>query len=312
MLSRFKKVFFLFCGSFFLALPTWAQVSQSDFQIAHRDFFNLYAPNDRELNLSYRHEPSQEEDGGPGGYTQNYFSVSGEVPVPLDRDSFLIYGGTLGARFYDFDNVSTASTAISSDTLQKYVGSVGYGKFITDDLLLKGVVDLGLYSDFSDFDFGDALQVYGRSTLVYRLNPGTQFVTGIYSTDDLDDMDVFPILGFRTQSTTGKVHIAVTAPVDFQINYNQSSQTQFFLKGIVSGERYNIEAGPDGKNFDVDIKERRVGTGARYWFTDNLNVSAEMGLTLDQKFEFRTTDAGQFDGDMDSGFYFALGFGIGL
>src|SRR5262249_21973258 len=86
---------------------------------AHGDFFHLLLPDRDDFEFQYMYVPDQSEDGGPGKYDLNSFSLHGEVPLAVSQDSFFRLGGTYSARDYDFRRVPASPADQSSDTLQR-------------------------------------------------------------------------------------------------------------------------------------------------------------------------------------------------
>lgn len=292
-----------------LIFPQLSMAESAEFLNAHKSFFSLLSPESTNVSLGYILERSHDEENGNGSFDLNNFSLDVDLAKATSQDSFINYGGHYEARAYDFDNVvGIASTG--SETFHRLELDFGMGKFIHDDLLAHAQVSLGLHSNLEDLD-GDAFSVLGKGILVYRFNPGVQFLGGLSATEEFDDTSVFPLLGLRLQSTDGKMHISLTAPLSLRVTYNLSPASQIYTGYWISGNEYNLEV--NGTKFDVFQQDRRAGVGYTHWFNGHLNLTFETGAAIGSELEFKLPGAGSFsDGDLDNAFYAALRVGYAL
>ena len=278
------------------------------FSRSHGDFFRLFLGDRSDISFTYRFEPQTEEESGPGEYELNLFRLEGEVPLPQDRDFFLRAGGVYEARRYEFSAVRSAKVAPSTEILHTAALRLGAGLFFGDDLLLTGSATLGAYSDFSGSLDDQDFDVQGEVLLVYRLNPGAQIVAGVANTKEFEDVDILPLFGVRLLSEDGKVHISITAPRDVTVSYAFNPELRLYGGGWLSGNEYRVDI--DGEEFNVAIRERRFGIGLQWLLGQRLRFTLEGGLLIGSELDFRTEDAGQFEGDLDTAPYLGAGLGF--
>lgn len=294
------------------ATAAMAQGGDARDSFSHADFFSLLRPDHADITLGGLYEPEHEEKDGPGSYSLKKFSGSGELLAPLGRDLYLRGGLEYAASLYDFDLVSGARTSIGEETLHRAVLNGGIGMFLSENVLVTGVGSLGIYSDFDEGIDLDHAAIYGSGMLVYRVNPGAQLLLGIERSEVFDETPLFPLLGLRLLSEDGKLHFSLTLPLEARIGWHLSSQSELYVRGRISGERYRIAAGPENTEFSVSVRDQRVGLGAQLWFGEHVGVTLEGGLAVGSELEFKVRDAGQFDGELKEAGYLSCELGFAL
>ena len=285
--------------------------AQSDFSSSHRDFFHLLFPNKSELGADYTFQPSNEFDSGIGEYDLQILNVDAELPFPVSRDLYMVFGGEYEGRQYDFSNLPLLGFNDDKVTLHKLAAKAGIGLFATDDLLLYSEATLGAYSDFEDFN-EDAARLYGKAYAAYRINPGTQFVLGAAYSEDFESTNFYPLAGFRIFSESGKLHLSLTAPVEAQITYQVTPQLAMYAGGWISGEKYQVKFGEVDSDFKMQIQDKRIGTGLLFWFTNHMNVNAEIGYAIDSTTDLKFESVEEFEKDVDATWYVSAGLGFAL
>lgn len=286
--------------------------SQQAFINQHSPFFRLFLADKSDFRAGYTHGFQRDEVDGPGSYTLNRFFFRGEVPIAGGKNFFWRLGGDYGYSDYELDEVRSASTNDSSLSVHRVVGRFGAGFFLSDELLVTGVVRPGLYSDFEDGADFDEGQVYGDFQVVYEINPGTQLVLGGSCDKNIDDQDCYPLGGIRILGSDGKLHISATLPVEARVGYGISPRSELFILGNASGEEYDVSVGSKEKRFSLYAQEIRLGGGFNFWFNSKLSFELEAGMFFESPFEFKTHSPGQFTGDVDESGYITGSFGLAL
>ena len=110
---------------------------------AHGDFADKARRFTPMIELSALTMPDAELHKEPGEFDLRYFKLDALIPIPLDRDTFLLAGAHFGARDYDFSGV----TGAEDDVLYNAGLRLGAGHFIHDDLVVQGYWQPSLYSD---------------------------------------------------------------------------------------------------------------------------------------------------------------------
>lgn len=288
-----------------------AQDLQTEFSNQNSTFYHLLHPNKSEFDLGFLYEPSHKEDGGAGEFDlENYF-FNIDLLAPQSQDSFLNFGLNYQFRSYSFKPVASP-TELSALDLHAIPFTLGYGVFLTEDLLLQGQGTLGIYSDFADFPREEEFQLHAKGIIAYRINPFTQLLLGAFRSKDFDSSGFLPLAGFRLQSGGGKLHISVTLPQEAVVSYFISPHTSLYAKGTISGDEYSAVVGPRDLRIDIWQQDRRIGFGANHWFNEHFNIGLEAGLNFAAEFEFQRNDAGQFRKDTDNAYYGMARLGFAL
>jgi hypothetical protein len=288
-----------------------AQDLETEFGTQNSTFYHLLHPNKSEFDLGFLYEPGHKEDGGAGEFDlQNYF-FNADLLAPQSQDSFLNFGLNYQLRSYSFKPVNSP-TEVSSLDLHAIPFTLGYGIFLTEDLLLQGQGTLGIYSDFADFPREEEFQIHAKGLMAYRINPFTQLLLGAFRSNDFDSSGFIPLVGFRLQSGGGRLHISVTLPQEAVVSYFISPHTSLYGKGTISGDEYSAIVGQQDLRIDVRHQDRRLGFGATHWFNEHFNIGLEAGLNAKAEFEFQRFNAGQFREKTDNAYYGVARLGFAL
>jgi hypothetical protein len=283
-------------------------VAQDEFVSEHRRFFSLYKSEVEDLRFSAIYQPENDEADGSGEFDLLQANIKLETPYAIDDDSFSILAFEYDARNYDLSGVE-GTPINSSPTFHKIQVGAGLGKFINDDFMLVGTARLGVFSDFeSDID-ENAVRLYGDGAAVYRVNPGTQFVLGAAYNEIFDDYPIYPMNGLRVISEDGTIHLSMTFPTDAQFGYNLVADSLLFAKFVATGEEYRSTL-EDKREVDVHVQDKRLGFGARHWFTPHVNLGAEIGISLDGELKYKVSNPEVFTGDTDPAPYAAVNLGF--
>lgn len=301
----------LFMGISLVPTASFAQSAPvgTSFIKEHQSFFYLLDPDGSDLEFSYLHQPSNDEDAGEGSFDLSQLDVGFELPLPVTQDFYFRFGADYQMKTLDFDNPEGARIAVSSESLHKIAMKGGLGYFVSPDFLLTGIASLGSYSDLdSSFD-SEWMKLYGRVEGVYRFNPHTQLLAGLSASPDLEDEDIFPFVGLRLMSTGGKLHIDVTVPLDAQVTYGFTPQLQGYVGAWLSGNEFEVSMSDE--KFPVYVQDTRVGVGVKYWLSNHIALGFEAGASVDSKLKFKVSNPGQFeDSDLEEAAY--AGFNVGF
>ncbi len=269
----------------------------------HKSFLRLLYPNGSNGRLGYQQQQSTDEVGGPGNFKLKQFFLNTDLPMPINRNTFFRLGLDYNMRIYDFEELAGISTSSSKKTLHKCVVKLGLGRFLSDDFLAIGSLDLGMYSDLENVIDTDDYQLNGEVLGIYRINPGAELVGGVRWSEDFETLSMIPIMGLRLLSTSGRLHVSATLPIELSLTYGITPATDVYIGAWLKGERYRIRMGEDKQEFDLQLQERRIGAGVTHWIGKHVSLGLEGGLMLESQFEFKLKNAGQFGDDVDSSLY---------
>ena len=288
----------------------FADSRTNEFESQHRKFFHLLEPNRTQFEVSFLHQPGQEEDGGNAEIDLSNLEVRKKTRRALSRSSFFTWGLGYDTRFYDFVQTGGARINESDDALTEASISGGLGHFLSDDLLFEATAKTGVFSNFSGDVNEDDWQVHGKGLIVYRLSSTSQLLVGVASDNTFDGEDFYPIGGIRLMSDSGKLHVTVTAPIEAEVIYNLNPNLSFYGGVWVEGDEYNVKM--DGEEFDVYAHDRRFGAGANFWFNDNVRVGLEGGLAFESDLDLKIRNPGMFEDGAEQAAYIKASLGFNL
>lgn len=304
---------FAFVISSLLLCSLWslpARAEEEAFSKAHGDFFRLMFAEREDLKASYTLQRDVKEKDGPGKYDLDRFLFQGEVALPFQRDTYARIGGAYGARLYDFSFDKQAGS--EKKTLHRAEVSGGMGTFLTDDFLLTGDLSLGAYSDFESSLETDDFKVFGGGLGAFRVNPGAQLLFGVRVSKDFDDTSIFPLVGFRMMSESGKFHVSLTLPLELRLSYNFDPSLQLYGLASLAGEEYRVDSADSKDRFNLFVQDRHLGLGIGWWVLESLKLGLEAGVSIQSQLEFKSEHENAFDGDLDPSGYFIANFGVAL
>lgn len=277
---------------------------------SHSDFRYLLEPNRTYSSISYLNEPGTEEDGGPGEYSLQKIQADFSKALELGAESDLLLGATYGARIYDFDSAGAGEAALGTETLHEISLLGGLEHFASESLYLQAHARGGLYSDLSGGVSTDDFNLEGQGMLVYRINPGTAVLLGVEASERFEDYPVFPLFGLRILSSDGSLHINLTAPIEAEVTYSFNTDLSVYGGYWIDGDRYNVDFGGAGGDFDIQVHDRRAGAGLYYWLGEHIRLGLEGGINIGSELTFESPGAEQFSGDLDPSPYLAAGLGL--
>ena len=289
----------LLAGLFCLLLQPAAAEPREEFNNAHGDFFRLYSPDFRNLSLSYLYQPETEEDGGAGEFDLGLFEADLQLPFPTGRDTYFSLTAGFESRDYEFVSVSGAITDVESETFYGVPIGAEIGIFTSDDFFFTASTTVGVYSNLDDSLEEDDIQVFGDLIAVYRLNPGALILGGARVDNTFEDVRIYPLVGLRIRSTSGKLHISLTIPKEVTVTYSSTYWLDLFGGLSVDGNDYRARGLGTAPDFNVYVRDIRVGGGLRLWLGEYINLGVEGGTTVESVYEYKVSGAGQFFGDLD-------------
>ncbi len=288
-----------------------AESETQSFVAAHADFFRLYFAEPTEIKAGYWYHPEQEAKDAAGEYDLQMLRAELEMPAPLSRDFFMRFGGIYEQRWYDFSGRDYEAIFGSDETLYRIVFAPGAGVFLSDDFLVTGRGLLGYYSDIGGGVEDDDFQALGDAQAVYRLNPQAQILGGIAYARPYEDYTLLPIGGVRLLSESGTLHVSITFPLEARLGFRLTESMEVYGGAWASGDRFHVRS--EGEEFDVSVRERRVGGGFSFWFGSHVNLILEAGAALAGEFEVEDLRPSRTpDQDLDPAPYLAGKVGVAL
>lgn len=276
------------------------------FREAHGDFYagsNVRAP----VRVTYNYVPDASIKGEQGEFSLMEWDFKATVPLPLSRDTFLVVGALAGQRRYQFDGVP----GLFDDTLHRYDLRIGYGAFLSDDLMVQAFWQPGIYSDLDGTLHSEDWRLwYARGAAVWRTAENFFVKVGVVVTDAIDTTAV-PVAGFSWQIDE-RWRIDALLPKDASLSYLASDSLRLFVGFDVEADEYHIR-NPEafGKTRrSVNVQEIYAFVGGEQMFGDHISCFARIGSTVAGHYEYGYGPGTPlYTGTLEPGWFVNFGFG---
>lgn len=297
----------LCCACAFAAAPRGQEGSAvQQFLDAHGDFARRAVP-DPAIQLSASFMPSAQIQSEPGHFDALQGALDATVPLPLDRDSFLILGVEAGVIDVEFDNVQT----VADETLYRLGPRLGYGKYLDDDFVVQAYWQPSIYSDLDGTLKSEDYRLwYGTALAVYRQSDDLFWKVGFRLTDAVDS-GVIP-LGGATWHFAPDWRLEVLLPRNADVRFTVDDHWTVSGGFKLRADEYHIR-GPValGKpEHDVHVQEIVGFVASEYRLTDNLSTQMTVGTTVAGHWDWSYGGGlPKYDGTLEPGLFLEWGVG---
>lgn len=273
-----------------------------------QQFLELYDPlfdsQALNFNVQYMLAPELESKNNTNlEFDQHVLDADIKLPIKVSERLLLILSGEYGMRFYEYSE--TAGSAFLEDDaeeLHRISVTPSFFYFFNRNTAFMGEMTVGSYSNLDGGIKSDDLQVLGKALLIHHWRTNVQLVGGIGVTETFDNQEAHPLLGFRAFYRNW--HFVLTAPLEARATYNLSDRLSLYGGIWLSGSQYAVRS-DSGNDFDIQVRDTRIGAGMDLWILPDLRVSVEGGvLTGNDGFKIKSGPAvGETDGDLDDAGY---------
>jgi hypothetical protein len=243
-------------------------------------------------------------DDEPGEVSFSQVLLDATVPIPQDEDSFLIAGVLAGVRRVDFEDVPF----LADDDLHRYGLRLGYGRFVTDELMVQGYWQPSIYSDLDGtLNSRDYRLYYGTLLAVYQTSPTWYWKAGLALNDSLDTC-VIPLGGFAWHFAE-RWSFQALLPRDATLVY--ANDPWQISSGLwFEADEYHVRS-PDslGLEHDVHVAETYAHLTVERSMTRNIALSARGGSTVRGAWDWSYGNGPDFEGQIEPDMFFAVGLG---
>jgi hypothetical protein len=259
------------------------------------------------LEVSGLYMPTGELRGEPGHFELQHYKFEGLVPMPVSRDTFLLFGGHAGARIYDF---SSHVEGADDDILYNAGLRLGAGRFVNDDFVLQGYWQPSLYSDLDGtLNSRDWKLWYGTGLAVYRARADLFLKGGFILTDSVDTGAV-PAAGVSWLIAPGW-RFDLLVPRNLELSYAPHASWNLHAGIEFETEEFHLRGPPEeGKRErDVHVRDLRAYLGALYRLGRHASLFARVGSTIGAYYDWSTSGKPDYDGTLEPGIFFQAGAG---
>lgn len=274
----------------------------------HGSFMQNHKAFREDLRVSYYGMFESAIKGEPGHFDVTELSLDFAHDFPVDPDTFVTLGAEGGNRRYDF------SPTVPVDDRHEDVGwaglRVGVGHFLSEDFLVSGLFEPGLYSDFEGTLTSDDWQFYGDVLGTWRAADSFYLKIGAYVSNDFEDAEVLPLFGVSWMPHE-QWRLEVLLPRKAELSWLPTAATILAGGVEIEGDEFALRAPASlaKQRTTVEIQEIRLYGGLTYRFDDMFSVFARTGAVLAGDHEWGAT-TGNTEGTLEPTFFLEGGLGI--
>lgn len=276
-----------------------------DFKRKHSEFRHkatYLAP----VSLTASTLPEGHIEGEQGELSFTQAVLDATVPIPRDEDSFWIVGALAGVRDVDFDNVPV----LADDQLHRYGLRLGYGRFVTDELMIQGYWQPSIYSDLDGtLNHDDYRLYYGTLLAVYQASPEWFWKVGLAANDALDT-GVIPLGGFAWHFAQ-RWSFQTLLPRDATLVY-ANDPWQLSTGLLLEADEYHVRSPESlGLEHDVHTRELYAHLTVERRVTRNVSLLVRGGTTVLGEWDWGYgSGTEKLEGDIEPDLFLALGLGF--
>jgi hypothetical protein len=310
-----------------LSTAPWAQQQgevdytlRGQFLQHHGDFMNRRQRYTPDVEIAARALPNQRVNNEPGSFDMLGYDFDATFRPLVATDGYLTFGAYYQARRYlassDFgDGGANGDDGFGDETLYGMGGKIGFGVFLTDNVLLEAETHPGVWSDVDDtlhredFDFPSFAMFTVRSLDNFFFKFGARY-NQVY-----EEAPWLPILGFSWELTES-LRLDVLAPERLELSIWPTQSFGVLFGGYVTGAEYHVHTkrtGPDrDQRADARVQECIAYLGILARLNDNISFQARGGIVIAGEYSL-TTGADAFDpidGPLDQGAYAEISLGV--
>jgi hypothetical protein len=279
------------------------------FTRAHIDFVAKSERFKPMLEASVTSMPDTRVRSEPGHFDLRQLKADALVPIPLDQDTFLLLGFSAGSRDYNFDDVPGAG----NDTLYHLGLRIGGGRYVTENLVLRGYWQPSLNADLDDGLSSDDFNPWlGDALAIYRTGENVFIKAGLIFTDAFNSV-VVPAGGV-SWIFAPDWRLDALLPRNTEISFMPNANWQFHggveLEGLDEGKYRVTTSTPAGKEqHEVRVQEARAFLGAIYRFNLNLSSFIKAGAAVGGDYDWDFTGGFDYNGSLEPSPFVQAGLG---
>lgn len=287
------------------------------FRLHHGEFMDRrerYVP---QLDVRARILPNARINHEPGSFDMLGYDLDAEFPVLVSTDGWLTFGAYYHGRRYLTSSAfgtfgNGAGNGVGDETLVGAGAKLGFGVFLTDNVLFEAETNPGAFSDLEDTLHHEDFDFPSHGMFTFRAVDNFFFKIGARYNQVYEDAPWLPILGFSWEVVEG-FRIDILAPESVEMSFWPSTSTGILFGANASGAEYHVHTIESiNQRDDLRVQEITAYIGLVARMNDNAAFMAKAGLVVAGDYDLTTGAAGfnRAEGALDQGFYGELSFGV--
>jgi hypothetical protein len=286
------------------------------FKQTHGDFMNRRERLDPNVEISTRMLGMRRVGDEPGSFDLLGYNFDAEIPALITTEAYVLIGAYYDARRYlTSSNFGTANnvSGFGDETIVATGLRLGFGWFLTEDVLFELEANPGVWSDLEDGMNSEYYDSPGMALFTVRASPSFFFKVGARYNQIFEDAPWLPVLGFSWEVTDG-FRIDVLAPERAEMSFWPSASTGFLVGAQVYGGEYHVHTSlATGKQRDdLQVQEVIVYGGLMQRMNDHLSLTLRGGIVVAGDYDLTTGGAGfdRVEGALDQALFAEISLGI--
>jgi hypothetical protein len=283
----------------------------------HGDFMNRRERFRPDIALRGRVFPNQRINGEPGSFDMFGYDFDANVNAVVSPDGYLKFGAYYsGRRYVTSTAFGTAGNAsgIADETLIGTGVKLGFGVFLSDNVMLEVETAPGAWSDLDDTLHHEDFDFPSMGVFTFRSLDNLFFKLGARYNQVYEDAPWLPVLGLGWEITEG-FRLDIMAPESIEMSWwpGADHNLGILFGGEVTGAEYHVHTSEAiNQRDDVRVQEVVTYLGLVARLSDNISFIARSGLVVAGDYDLTTGAAGfnRSEGALDQGFFADLTFGI--
>ena len=245
----------------------------------------------------------------PGSFDLDRYRFDMTLPIAVDPDNVVYFGGRFGARHYDFSEFVTGA---EDDELYEAGLNLGWGTFAAnDDNYFEFKFTPGIYSDMDDTLHSKDYKWYGNALWIHRAQESLFFKLGVAYSGMFDDVPVYPRLGL-VWAISPSLRLDIQAPEYAEFTWTPSAAWIWSLGVECLGDEYRTRTSiATGRQTRTQkIQEIDVYVQGVIRFDDHFSLFGRGGSTIAGDYDFRDSTTARYNGTLEWNPFFEVGFGV--
>ena len=310
-------------GRFTLRPPATLQSVQDEspytlphmFKAQHGDFMERRERYTPDVEARVRWYPDQRITGEPGNFDLYHYDLDAKIPVLVSPDGYLKFGAYYGGRHYTTSNTFGAAgntSNIGDETLVSTGVTLGFGVFVSDNVLFEAETHPGIWSDMDDTLHHEDFDFPSEALFTIRTVDNFFFKIGARYNMIYEQAPWLPYLGFSWEILEG-FRLDVLAPEYIEASWWPSSGFGVLFGAQVTGAEYRVHTAEIlNQSANVQVQEVVTYLGILSRMNDYTSFQLRGGLVVAGDYDFANGTSGfnNAEGALDQGFYAEASFGF--
>ncbi|MFO1078820.1 MAG: DUF6268 family outer membrane beta-barrel protein [Planctomycetota bacterium] len=291
------------------------------FQQSHGAFMAGRARYEPMIKLSSAIMPNQFIAHEPGSFRMFEAGVDANAVFAVSPDNFVKLGLYGNARHYQF----TSSSRLADETIYAAGVKVGFGWFLSEDVLLEIEARPGVFSDLDGSLKHNDYDVPSHALFTFRGTSSFYWKLGVRYNQIFADAPWLPYLGMSWDITgtvmppgetsdAGAWRLDVLLPEYAELSYWMTGSTAFSLGAQIQGAEYHVRTSSvSGRQRDnLRVQEVQAYLGMTHRFNDMFSFMVQAGANVAGQYDLTNGATGfqHVDGALGQGFFATASIGF--